>query len=556
MARTIVTLLSLAALGLLAAPAWAENEGQADLDKATELKLEAENDLVKLGKVILLCESSLQKGLDEGNTEFAKQLLASTRLQRGMLVARATMQAIARRQPQWEEFRKFAIEELSGAVEAGALDPQALMLIAQLQLLPGGDRDKARQAVDKAVEAAADDAVLQSKALIVRAGLSEDPEKRIADLNEAVRIVPNSAEAIRARGLIYADQQKYDEAIADFDKLIELAPEDLTAYVAKAEVFLRQKKFDEALAAAEKAQELAPRQAEPLVLKGQIHGLQSKYEEAVKDLDQAIQLDPTNVAAMLLRASVYQELKQPEKALGDVDQVLKLRPGLPMAMRLRTAVLAGSGRFDEAVKQLEQLQQTSPGDPQVMLDLALVYSGDDKPYEAIELFTKVLAKDPNNVTALRGRADTLLNVGKHREAIGDYEKMLAQSPDDEGALNNLAWVLATSPDEKVRDGKRSIELATKACEVTEYKEAHILSTLAAGYAETGDFETAIKWSAKAVELGSDDQKEPLTKELESYRAGKPWRELLTGPKSDEPKADEAESDEPDAPALPTLPQSR
>ena len=54
-------------------------------------------------------------------------------------------------------------------------------------------------------------------------------------------------------------------------------------------------------------------------------------------------------------------------------------------------------------------------------------------------------------------------------------------------LNNLAWLLATSPEEGIRDGKRAIELAEKACEETEWQDAHIISTLAAGYAETGNF---------------------------------------------------------------------
>jgi len=117
-------------------------------------------------------------------------------------------------------------------------------------------------------------------------------------------------------------------------------------------------------------------------------------------------------------------------------------------------------------------------------------------------------------------------------------------------LNNLAWVLATSPDENLRDGKRAIELATKACELTEYKLPHILSTLAAGYAETGNFQTALKWSQKAVELGSEDQLEPLTKELESYQAKKPVRELLT-----EPQADQPEPEEPDKPEKPQQPPS-
>jgi tetratricopeptide (TPR) repeat protein len=137
----------------------------------------------------------------------------------------------------------------------------------------------------------------------------------------------------------------------------------------------------------------------------------------------------------------------------------------------------------------------------------------------------------------------LLSVGRQAEAIADYERLLELQPDDSHVLNNLAWVLATSPDEKLRDGKRAIELATKACEVTDYKEAHILSTLAAGYAETGDFRTAIQWSQKAVAMGGEEQLEPLKKELESYRAGQPVRELMTEPE-EPPQSDEPEPSEP------------
>ena len=102
-------------------------------------------------------------------------------------------------------------------------------------------------------------------------------------------------------------------------------------------------------------------------------------------------------------------------------------------------------------------------------------------------------------------------------------------PKDSGILNNFAWVLATSTVDKLRNGQRALELATEACRLTDYKQAHILSTLAAAYAETGDFESAKKWSEKAVEIGDEEHREALRKELESYRAGKPWRELIEEP---------------------------
>ena len=105
--------LALAALLVLPLAARAENEGQADLDKATDLQLGAES-LGELEKVIELAESALKKGLDEGQTEFAKQMLAATLYQH----ANRTAEAIFGQTPpsrRWMQARDLALEDVAKA---------------------------------------------------------------------------------------------------------------------------------------------------------------------------------------------------------------------------------------------------------------------------------------------------------------------------------------------------------------------------------------------------------------------------------------------------------
>lgn len=502
--------------------AWADSPGQDDLDKATDAKLRART-LRDLGEVIDLCQSALNKGLDKQAEAFARQMLASTLIQRGLVTARGIFEN-PRPDPAWPKIREVALADLERGAKLDPTQADAFLSIARLQLLPGGKRQRAIQALDQAVKAGADTPDVRARALVLRSGLAEDPKRRRADLDEAVRTAPGDPATYFSRAIFLADAGELGPALADLDKVIELKPTHAGAYEIKALVLKRQKKYDEALLNLDKAYELAPDSVYPVLERSRVHMLQRNTNAALHDLEQAAKIAPDDPNVMVLRAAVYQETGDKAKALAEIDRALAAKPNFGPALRARASLLAGEGKFSEAIAELERMRKEQPKDRLGLLQLGMLYAAENDPARAITTFSEVIGDDPDNFVALRGRGDAFLGVGKHAEAIADYEKALKIEPDDPSLLNNFAWVLATSPDDGIRSGRRAVELAEKAAKGTQYKAAHILSTLAAAHAETGDFKKAIEWSTKAVAAGTADQKEPLDKELASYRAGKPWRE--------------------------------
>ena len=121
-----------------------------------------------------------------------------------------------------------------------------------------------------------------------------------------------------------------------------------------------------------------------------------------------------------------------------------------------------------------------------------------------------------------------LKKGNYRKALSDCEQALRLSPNNDRALNSIAWLRATAPEQALRNGKRAVSEANRACDLTKWKNRTYLATLAAAYAEAGDFENAVKLQSRAIEVGSTaasvDQQARMQKRLELYRKKKPYRE--------------------------------
>ncbi len=532
------------------------NPGAADMNRAIELKLDAD-DLQDLNEVVDLLDSAIDKGLDPENSDFAEEMLVATLLQRAASFSQVVLsQPIAdpRRDPRWIQIRQYALTDLQRVV---ALDPkqsQAWLLTGRLQSLPLGSPSEARRALTQVIrlaeeatndpEAETPEPTTIAQAYALRGVTQKDGASRLEDFNKAIELDPGKEEYLLLRAQAHRADGDGEACLADIEKAIEAAPENPKAHELKALALLMLDRQDEALAAFNKASELAPDLLTPYQYRSELFNQQGKIEDAIAELDKSLKLQPNNLASLLIRAQLLSENEEYDKALKDVEAILQQQPALVRAHQMKAQLLDKLGRTDEAVAMLEKLIAIDPNLTELQLQLAAIYTDKQMAPEAIEVLTKILDADEGNNLARRLRGDMYLYAGEHEKAIGDFEKALEQNPNEPGVLNNYAWTLATSPYAAVRDGKRAVELATKAAEVTEYGAPHILSTLAASYAEAGDFEQAVKRSeeaiAKATEMKTLDAYDgQLEAELRCYKSGEPWRELqkleVSGPASEADK---------------------
>jgi Flp pilus assembly protein TadD len=176
----------------------------------------------------------------------------------------------------------------------------------------------------------------------------------------------------------------------------------------------------------------------------------------------------------------------------------------PSAQFCLGAGLEQEGRLSEAMVHYRIQAALSPLDYRVHYSLARVYGKQGRWAEVIGEYNAAadMGANPDDYAAHLNLADALTHLGREQEAVVQLDEALRIKPDSTEAMNNLAWTLATSPDTNVRDGKRAVELAERACTLTDFKQTIFVGTLAAAYAETGRFDDAIATAKKACALAT------------------------------------------------------
>ena len=548
-----------------------QKNGQANLDKAFELKITATSTR-DLDKVADLCESAIENGLERDSEEQAKELWASVLYNHARQLNRriAPNGTLSTR---WRWLRQQAVSRLDKAIELRPGKIDALIMLAKLHSLDAGNKDAAIAAIEKAIAQLTDDKEKLSQALYIRARLAEDEKSRIADLTQSVKINPENFEALMERATYFLRAEKSDEAMKDFKSLLAIEKDNIARYIIIAQSLRQRRMFKESAEILTLAIEQNDQDDNLFMLRGQAYLADQNDESALEDFNQALDINRRNIEALNLRCRAYIVKEDYEKALQDANELIQQKPNDPDGVALRSLVYRSQGNFEKAIEDTQLLLEDDPSNLDYKFDIAILHTANNAPSKAIPIYDEIISQLPDSAQSqiIRNRGDAYLSLGKHERAIDDFELALellrehsgsdADAMSDEreksmlsGLLNNLAWVLSTSTIDELRDGKRALKLALEASELTEYKEAFILSTLASAYAETGDFELARKWATKAVELAeSDEQRIGLQEELESFKKDEKWREIENveeenkkelGDSDKEPKGDSDKKVEP------------
>jgi tetratricopeptide (TPR) repeat protein len=321
-------------------------------------------------------------------------------------------------------------------------------------------------------------------------------DEAIADLSAAIQLDPKLSEAYRLRGTAWnLFKGRPDKAMADFNEAIRLDPMSASAYMDRSRA-RGVGEEDKSMADLNEAIRLDPKLTDAYIMRGHEWSFRKNFDRAISDLSEAIRLDPRSARAYSSRGNVWERKKEYNKAILDYNEAMRLDPESAQTYYFsRGGVWFAKGELDKALADFDEAVRLHPNDC-----FSYLYRG----------------------RVWEGKAN-------YERAVADYDEVLRRVTEGRLAFDSLnarAWIWATCPDARYRDGKKAVDSATRACDLTSWRHPDKLDTLAAAYAEVGDFDAAIKWATKAIELsprGEAKMRANIASRLALYKAKKPYR---------------------------------
>src|SRR5262245_4966271 len=249
--------------------------------------------------------------------------------------------------------------------------------------------------------------------------------------------------------------------------------------------------------------------------------------EAIKEAERAIELNPTGSGAHLDLAISVRQTDQ-ARALAEARHAIELGPEASSAYQFLMSCLFESQRYDEAAELGREWLAVSPYDAAAHSALGSALAGKGDLVSAALQLGYIMMLRPDLEQAHAQLRQILISFAKEQDGLQRLREIGATAPDSPRMLDELAWLLATYPDSQTRDGTEAVRLAERACALTERRIPAFLDTLAAAYAEGGDFPRAMSPAEAALNdarsSGDNDAVKLSENILASLRANLPYRE--------------------------------
>jgi len=225
---------------------------------------------------------------------------------------------------------------------------------------------------------------------------------------------------------------------------------------------------------------------------------------AIADFTRALNHDSQDPTLYIKRGLAYGWQDEYEKAIGDFTQAIQLNGGLGQAFADRGDAYDDEHKYDLALADYKAALRLNPEDEHTIFNRGNVYAQEGDLDDAIDSYNRALQINPKDAQAYFYRGASSDRKFAHVAAMKDYETAIQLSPKSADSYNMLAWDLATCPDAEFRDGKKAVTYATTACQLSKWNHAELLDTLATADAETGDFDSAVKWERAALAIPGHD----------------------------------------------------
>jgi tetratricopeptide (TPR) repeat protein len=341
-------------------------------------------------------------------------------------------------------------------------------------------------------------------------------------------VTRNNYMAITLLGSLSAKEGKLDEAIEHYKTALSWKPGYPEVHFFLGNALDKQGKLEQAIAEYKLALWSRPLQEQTHIFLGAALAKQRKFDEASSHYIAALKLNPESAVAHNNLARLFQTEGQLNEAMEHYSAAIKGDPNFAQAHNNLGVLLLTWGNIAEGVRELHDALRLNPGDLETEHNLATALNQQGQWSEAADLLTKIVSDVPNDPNAHYQLGVALSHLHKTREAMSHYASALLMQQDFPDALDGLAWILATASPPEIRNGVQAVGMAERACRLTSQKDATKLKTLAAAYAEVGNFPSALATATNALNSAITAGRTNLAQEcqamLTNFTAAKPWRE--------------------------------